>query len=115
MSILIHRHSRFLIQGITGNMGRFSLRDMVAYGTQVVAGVSASFDQPQLDGVPVFRNIAQARAETDANVSIIYAPAIIAKQQVLEAFDAGIQFVIYPGDGLPAARACRDRPSSATR
>ena len=112
MSILIHRQSRFLIQGITGNMGRFSLRDMVAYGTQVVAGVSASFDQPQLDGVPVFRNIAQARAETDANVSIIYAPAIIAKQQVLEAFDAGIQFVIYPGDGLPVNDAIELRAAA---
>jgi succinyl-CoA synthetase alpha subunit len=101
MSILINRQSRFLIQGITGNMGRFSLRDMVAYGTQVVAGISTSFDQQYLESVPVFRNIAQARRETDVNVSIVYAPAIIAKQQVLEAFDAGIQFVIYPGDGLP--------------
>lgn len=105
MAILISRDSRFVIQGITGNMGRFCAADMIAYGTQVVAGVANSRAATPVEGVPVFGTVCEAVEHGGANVSIVFAPAVVAMQQVLEAFDAGIRFVIYPGDGLPLCDA----------
>lgn len=112
MSVLIDGSSRFLIQGVTGNMGRFSISDMKAYGSNVVAGVSVTGAENRIDGVPVFMSVKDAREQTHANVSIVYAPAVVAIQHVLEAVDAGFPLVIYPGDGLPVRDAIELRAAA---
>lgn len=101
MSVLIDQHSRVLIQGITGNTGRFSARDMRDYGTRVVAGTGLGKAERDVEGVPVFPGVRAARAATACDASVVYVPAPTALDHVVEAFEAGVRLVIYPGDGLP--------------
>ena len=105
MSVLIDQSSRIVIQGIGGNFGRFSARDMVAYGTRVVAGVAPGRDTREVEGVPVFHDMRAACGATGARAAIIYVPAPGALDAALEALDAGCKVVVYPGDGLPVQDA----------
>ncbi|HMP40025.1 MAG TPA: succinate--CoA ligase subunit alpha [Roseiflexaceae bacterium] len=104
MSILVDKHTRLLVQGITGREGEFHTRQMIAYGTNVVAGVTPGRGgQTAIDGkVPVFNTIAEAVAATGANVSIIYVPAPFAPDAVREAAAAGIALVVCITEGIPA-------------
>ncbi len=104
MSILVGRETRLVVQGITGREGEFHARQMVAYGTQVVAGMTpGKGGQRAVDGrVPVFNTVAQAVRETGANTSIIYVPAPAAPDAVLEAVDAGIKLVVCITERIPA-------------
>lgn len=110
MSVFIDRSTRVLIYGIGGNFGRFSARDLVAQGTQVVAGVAPGRGLDLVEGIPVHDDAHGAGAATQANAALIYVPAPGALDAVLEVLDAGCKVVVYPGDGLPLrdAIAMRD-------
>ncbi len=104
MSILIDRASRIVVSGITGREGEFHARQMVEYGTQVVAGVTpGKGGQRAVDGrVPVFDTIERAIAATGADVSCIFVPAGGAPDAILEAADAGIGTIFCITEGIPA-------------
>jgi succinyl-CoA synthetase alpha subunit len=112
MSVLLDRRSRVIIQGISGNVGRFSARDMRDYGTCIVGGVSTGKAERDIDGVPVFSSVRTAREVTSADVSVVYVPATSALDHVVEAVEAGIGLVVYPGDGLPARDAIEMRAAA---
>jgi succinyl-CoA synthetase alpha subunit len=102
MSILINKDSRILVQGITGREGSFHTERCIAYGTNVVAGVTPGKGGERFtDRVPVFDTVAQAVAETHADVSIIFVPPPFAADAILEAADAGIAMVVCITEGIP--------------
>jgi succinyl-CoA synthetase alpha subunit len=103
MAILVDRNTRLLVQGITGREGEFHSRQMLEYGTRIVAGVTpGKGGQTACDGkVPVFDTVADAVADTGANVSIVYVPARFAADAILEAADAGIPLVVCITEGIP--------------
>jgi succinyl-CoA synthetase alpha subunit len=102
MSILIDDRSRVLVQGLTGEQGKFhSLRNR-SYGTHVVAGVTPGKGGQDVEGVPVFDTVAEAVAATDANVAVSYIPAPFAPDGILEGADAGLPLVICITEGIPA-------------
>jgi succinyl-CoA synthetase alpha subunit len=104
VSILVGQDTRLVVQGITGREGEFHARQMVDYGTAVVAGVTPNKGgQTAVDGrVPVFDTVAEAVARTGANTSCIYVPAAGAPDAVLEAVGAGIGTVFCITEGIPA-------------
>ena len=101
VSILVNKHTRLLVQGITGREGSFHTTQMVEYGTNVVAGVTPGKAGESVAGVPVFNTLADAVAETGANTSIIYVPARFAPDAIYEAVDNGIELVICITEGVP--------------
>lgn len=102
MSIWIGKDTRLVIQGITGREGSFHARQMIEYGTNVVAGVTPGKGGQQFEGsVPVFNTVAEAVAATQANVSVIYVPPAMAAGAVQEASDAGIDLVVCITEGVP--------------
>lgn len=112
MSVLIDARSRIMIQGIAGRFGRFSARDIQAYGTPVVAGVAAGRTLTEIEGIPVFPDCHTAVRRAGADCSIVYVPAVTALDHVLEALDAGVKVVVYPGDELPVSDAIRMREAA---
>ena len=91
MSVLIDKSTRVLCQGITGSAGSFHSKQMLAYGTQLVAGVTPGKGRTRFeDRVPVFDTVAQAVKETGANASVIFVPPPFAADAILEAAAAGI-------------------------
>jgi succinyl-CoA synthetase alpha subunit len=104
LSILINKDTRLLVQGITGKEGEFHTRAMMAYGTNVVAGVvPGRGGQKAIDGqVPIFNTVKEAVAATAANVSVIYVPASFAPDAIREAAAAGIALVVCITEGVPA-------------
>jgi succinyl-CoA synthetase alpha subunit len=100
MSILIHRSSKVVVQGITGKAGTFFTRDMIQYGTKIVAGVTPGKGGMSVEGIPVFDSVHEAVEKEAAEVSIIFIPAPVAKDSILEAVDAGIKLVIYLGENM---------------
>jgi succinyl-CoA synthetase alpha subunit len=111
MSILVNKHTRLLVQGITGREGTFHSRQMVEYGTQVVAGVTpGKGGQWAVDGkIPVFDTVKEAVEATDANASVIYVPARFAPDAILEAADAGLPLVVCITEGVPTQDMIRVR------
>jgi succinyl-CoA synthetase alpha subunit len=102
MSVLVDENTRLLVQGITGGEGSQHARRSIAYGTNVVAGVTPGRGGQMFDGVvPVFNTVEQAVRETGANVSIIYVPAAGAADAILEAADAGLPLVVCITEGIP--------------
>lgn len=101
MSILINKDTKVLVQGITGRDGSFHTGKMVAYGTNVVAGVSPGKGGQQVHGVPVFNTVESAVKATGADTSIIFIPAAIAADAIMEAADSGIKLVICISEGVP--------------
>ncbi|MCL7970765.1 MAG: succinate--CoA ligase subunit alpha [marine benthic group bacterium] len=104
MSIFIDENTRLVVQGITGRDGSFHARQMIEYGTRVVAGVTPgkggqSFD----DSVPVFNTVAEAVEQTGANASVIYVPAAFASSAIFESADAGIDLIVCITEGVPVA------------
>ncbi|PWH16066.1 MAG: succinate--CoA ligase subunit alpha [Anaerolineae bacterium] len=102
MSILIDKNTRLLVQGITGNEGMFHTRQMVAYGTNVVAGVTpGKGGEWVLDGkIPVFDSVRIAVEATGANTSVIFVPARFAADAIFEAADAGIPLIVCITEGI---------------
>lgn len=101
MSILVDEKTRLLVQGITGREGEFHTRQMIEYGTKVVAGVTPGRGGQSVAGVPVFNMVKEAVAETGANTSIIYVPAAGAADAILEAADAGVELIVCISEGIP--------------
>ncbi|MEW6285522.1 MAG: succinate--CoA ligase subunit alpha [Chloroflexota bacterium] len=111
MSILINKDTRLLVQGITGNEGLFHTTQMVAYGTNVVAGVTpGKGGEWVLDGkVPVFDSVKLAVEATGANCSVIFVPARFAPDAMFEAADAGIPLIVCITEGVPVQDMMRVR------
>jgi succinyl-CoA synthetase alpha subunit len=101
MSILVGSETRVLVQGITGNEGRFHTHQMLEYGTRIVAGVTPGKGGQDVESVPVFDTVAEAIAETHANASIIFVPPAFSADAILEASDAGIELVVCLTEGIP--------------
>jgi succinyl-CoA synthetase alpha subunit len=109
MSILADKNTRLLVQGITGREGEFHARQMLDYGTNVVAGVTPGKGGGWVAGIPVFDTVSEAVNATEANASIIYVPARFASDAVLEAADARIQIIVCVTEGIPVLDMIRVR------
>jgi len=101
MSILVDENTRVVVQGITGSEGSFHARQMVAYGSRVVAGVTPGKGGQDVDGIPVFNRVEDAVTNEGANVSCIFVPAPFAADAIVEAADAGVDLVICITEGIP--------------
>jgi malate-CoA ligase subunit alpha len=101
MAILIDEHTRVVVQGITGRIGRFHAEEMIDYGTNVVAGVTPGKGGETALGHPIFNTMKDAVAETGATASIVFVPPPFAADSLMEAADAGIRFCACITDGIP--------------
>ena len=102
MSIWVDNTTRLVVQGITGREGSFHAKQMIEYGTNVVAGVTPGKGGQKFEGtVPVFNTVAEAVAATGANCSVIYVPPAMAAGAIEEAADAGIPVVVCITEGVP--------------
>jgi succinyl-CoA synthetase alpha subunit len=101
VGIILSQGTRVLVQGITGNEGRFHALSMKHYGTQVVAGVTPGKGSQEVEGIPVYDTVAEAVKNHGANTSILFVPAKAAKAGVLEALDAGIKTIVVITEGIP--------------
>lgn len=101
MSILVNKNTKVICQGITGEQGTFHTRQMVQYGTKMVGGVTPGKGGSNVDGIPVFDTVDEARKKTGANASVIYVPAAFAADAIMEAVDAGIELVVCITEGIP--------------
>jgi len=101
MSIIIGKDSRVIVQGITGNEGRFHAASMLRYGTKIVAGVTPGKGGQQVQDVPVYNTVSEAISNHGANTSIIFVPARFAQSAVLEAIDAGIKTLVVITELIP--------------
>ncbi|MDQ3605018.1 MAG: succinate--CoA ligase subunit alpha [Gemmatimonadota bacterium] len=111
MSIFIDNDTRLVVQGITGRDGSFHTRQMIEYGTRVVAGVTPGKGGQKFDEqVPIFDTVEQAVKETGANTSVIYVPPAFAADAMFEAADAGIGFIVCITEGVPVLDMMRVRP-----
>ena len=111
MSIFIDNNTKVVVQGITGRDGSFHSKQMIEYGTKVVAGVTPGKGGQVFDGVvPVFDTVADAVRETRANTSVIYVPAAVAASAIFEAADAGIGLIVCITEGIPVLDVTRVLP-----
>ena len=101
MSIFINKETRLLVQGITGQEGQFHTRQCVQYGTNVVAGVTPGKGGKEMDGIPVFNSVKEARTATRANATMIMVPPPFAADAILEAAEARIELIICITEGIP--------------
>ena len=101
MAIFLDANSKILVQGMTGSEGTKHTRRMVASGTNVVAGVTPGKGGQEVDGIPVFNNVAEAMAATGANVSVVFVPPKFAKAAVIESVDAAIPLCVVITEGIP--------------
>ena len=101
MSIIVDKHTRLVVQGITGNEGAFHTRQMVEYGTDVVGGVTPGKGSQKFEGIPVFNTVRAAVDATGANASAIFVPPPFAADAILEAVEAGIEVVVCLTEGIP--------------
>jgi succinyl-CoA synthetase alpha subunit len=116
MSIFVDRSTRLVVQGITGRDGSFHSRQMIEYGTQVVAGVTPGKGGQMFEGrVPVFNTMADAVRETEANASVIYVPPSGAAGAIYEAADAGIRLIVCITEGVPVMDMTRVMPYVRSR
>ncbi len=102
MSILVHKNTKVLVQGITGAHGSFHAKGMKEYGTQVVGGVTPGKGGQQVEGIPVFNSVKEAKDATGANATVIYVPAKFAIAAIMEAGEAGIPLIVCITEGIPA-------------
>lgn len=101
MSIIVNENTRVIVQGITGNEGRFHAAAMLRYGTKVVAGVTPGKGGQEVDEVPVYDTVAEAATRHGADTSIIFVPARFSKSAVLEAINASLKTVVVITEGIP--------------
>jgi succinyl-CoA synthetase alpha subunit len=118
MSILVNRETRVICQGITGKAGAFHTKHCLAYGTQMVGGVTPGKGATTVEGLPVFDTVIEAVEKTGANASMIFVPAAFTADAILEAFYAGIEVIVAITEGVPVLDMVRVydlvRRSSAT-
>jgi len=101
MSILVNKNTKLVVQGMTGRDGSFHTAKMKEYGTNIVAGVSPGKGGQNVNGIPVFNTVEDAVKTTGANTSIIFVPAPLAGDAIMEAGDAGVELVICISEGVP--------------
>ena len=101
MSIFVDKNTKLLVQGITGREGQFHTRQCVAYGTQVVAGVTPGKGGRKMDAVPVFDTVKAAVRKTGANCSMIFVPPPFAADAIMEAADSGVALIVAITEGIP--------------
>jgi len=101
LSVLVDKSTRLVVQGLTGKEGTFHAKQMVEYGTNVVAGVTPGKGGTTHEGIPVFNTVADAVNEAGANASVIYVPPSFAADAVMEAADAGVALVVCITEGIP--------------
>jgi len=101
MSILINKNTKVICQGFTGKNGTFHSEQAIAYGTEMVGGVTPGKGGTEHLGLPVFNTVADAVAATGADASVIYVPAPFVMDSIMEAVDAGIQLIVCITEGVP--------------
>ena len=102
MSVFIDKNSTVIVQGITGRDGSFHTRQMIEYGTRIVAGVTPGKGGQKFDDtVPIFNTVAEAAKATGANTSVIYVPPMYAADAMMEAADAGVTLIVAITEGVP--------------
>jgi succinyl-CoA synthetase alpha subunit len=101
MSIFVDNNTRLLVQGITGKEGQFHARQCIAYGTNVVAGVTPGKGGQKMDDVPVFNTVGEAVEHTGANCSMIFVPPAFAADAIMEATDACVELIVAITEGIP--------------
>lgn len=107
MSILLDKSTRVIVQGITGREGQYHTHNMIAAGTTVVGGVTPGKGGQEVEGVPVFDTVAQAKARTDANATCIFVPPAGAADAIEEAAYAGIELIVCITEGIPVVDMTR--------
>jgi len=101
VSILVDSTTRVICQGFTGSQGTLHSEQAIAYGTQLVGGVTPGKGGSEHLGLPVFDSVREAVEETNANATVIYVPAAYCKDSILEAVDAGIELIVCITEGIP--------------
>ncbi len=101
MSIIVDENSKVVVQGITGNEGRFHTAASLRYGTKILAGVTPGKGGQQVEGVPVYSTVGEAVKNHDVNTSIIFVPARFTRDAVFEAIDAGIKTLVVITELIP--------------
>jgi succinyl-CoA synthetase alpha subunit len=107
VAIFVDEKTKLIVQGITGRDGSFHTRQMLDYGTKVVAGVTPGKKGETVEGVPVFNSVLEAKEATGGNTSIIYVPVFAAADAVLESIAAGLDLVVIVTEGIPVHDALR--------
>jgi succinyl-CoA synthetase alpha subunit len=115
MSIFVDEDTRVVVQGLTGGQGRFHGLRNKAYGTQVVAGVTPGKGGQEVEGIPIFDTVPEAREATGADASFVSVPPPAAPAAILEAAGAGISFVVCITEGIPAHDGARVFNTLATQ
>jgi succinyl-CoA synthetase alpha subunit len=111
VSIFIDKRTRLVVQGITGRDGSFHAKQMMEYGTNVVAGVTPGKGGQQFEGkVPVFNTVAEAVHAAQVNAAVIYVPAAVAASAIFEAADAGLELIVCITEGIPVLDMTRALP-----
>ena len=111
MSVFIGKDTTVVVQGITGRDGSFHTKQMIEYGTRVVAGVTPGKGGQKFEGtVPVYNTVADAVQASGANTSVIYVPPMFAADAIIEAADAGVQFIVAITEGVPVLDMTRVYP-----
>ncbi|HMT10194.1 MAG TPA: succinate--CoA ligase subunit alpha, partial [Ignavibacteria bacterium] len=104
MSVLVNKNTRLMVQGITGSEGSFHTRQMIEYGTNVVAGVTPGKGGTMFDDkVPVFNTCKEAVVNAGANTAVIFVPPAFALDAILEAADSGVNVIVTITEGIPTA------------
>jgi succinyl-CoA synthetase alpha subunit len=115
VSVIIDAQTRVLVQGITGQEGRFWTGHMIGLGTNVVAGVTPGKEGQEVEGVPVFDTVRRATEEFAADASLLFVPPRFARDAVYEALDAGIRTVVVLCEGIPVHDALRIRKAALSQ
>jgi succinyl-CoA synthetase alpha subunit len=116
MSVFVDKNTRLLVQGITGREGSFHTRQMLEYGTAVVAGVTPGKGGQTFEGrVPIFNTVDDAVRATGANASVVYVPPMAAAAAVSEAADAGVPLIVCITEGIPVMHMSRAMPFVRSR
>ena len=111
MSVFIDKNTTLIVQGITGRDGSFHTKQMIEYGTRVVAGVTPGKGGQKFEGtVPIYNTVADAAHATGANTAVIYVPPMFAADAIMEAADAGLTLVVAITEGVPVLDMTRVYP-----